>query len=570
MYLLRLKSAIKNCLYYGDSQYPCYNGNIGMSGIGDRAYIYGYDHANRLVSARYMAPEDDGGTRPDYSATYAYDRNSNITSLTRKGVKDVTGSYGLVDDLTMTYSGNRLWRVTDHAGEVLLENSGNLRNPDIFDPSETQFGYDGNGNTVKDLSRNIETMSYNAINLPLSAQLAQGTDALTGTKTRRSIGYTYDASGVRHRVIHTTQPMLGTRPLKIATADTTDYVGNYVIRNGKIDKILTPYGYMQNGRHHTFLHDYQGNVAAVVVGDSVAQRNTYYPYGLPHVTGLIKLQPSSSNARTANPYKYGGKEYDTFGGTDLYDFHARYHAPSTCRFMTIDPMAEKYPGISPYMYCAGNPIAYIDPDGMQIFVNIDDMIYYYREIEKGRYGFVDEDGNEYDEDDKFIKSLGNALSKLQSKSVGKWLVDSLIADERELQVVESYSDNAYDVMGAKYIVSWNPHNTHGGPCESQTEPGEYDILRPAFIGLGHEFAHAYDKWSGTWDKRAWYFQDLTIQDRKDIFACHIENMIRAEHSLPLRTHYGFSKWRLNEANRVVWGGISLYYGPANYKNPFKL
>lgn len=24
-----------------------------------------------------------------------------------------------------------------------------------------------------------------------------------------------------------------------------------------------------------------------------------------------------------NSYKYGGKEFDTFGGTDLYDFHAR-------------------------------------------------------------------------------------------------------------------------------------------------------------------------------------------------------------------------------------------------------
>ncbi len=77
-------------------------------------------------------------------------------------------------------------------------------------------------------------------------------------------------------------------------------------------------------------------------------------------------------------------------------------------------------------------------------------------------------------------------------------------------------------------------------------------------------------YADTWDKRAWYFQDLIIHDRTDIFACHIENMIRAEHSLPLRTHYGLSKWRLNEANRVVWGGISLYYGPANYKNPFKL
>ncbi len=500
--------------YAAGAAAPCYNGNIAEAVTQGNKYAYIYDNANRLTSAKYTPSAGDA----DYSATYAYDRNSNITVLTRKGLKDIFGNYGPVDDLTMLYDGNRLRRVSDHADEVLLENSGNLRNPEIFDPSETQFGYDSNGNTVKDLSRNIEKMDYNTINLPLSARLVQGTDRLSGRKTNQSISYTYDASGVRHRVIHATQPLLGTRPMRIATADTTDYVGNYVIRNGQIDKILTPYGYLQGGKFHTWLHDYQGNVAAVVVGDSVAQRNSYYPYGLPHYTGIVKKTSFSSSSMTDNPYKYGGKEYDTFGGADLYDFHARYHAPSTGRFMTVDPMAEKYPGLSPYIYCAGNPIAYIDHDGMQIFVNIDDMIYYYREIEKGRYGFVDEDGNEYEGDDDFIKSLGNALSKLQSKSVGKWLVDSLISDDRALQVVESYYDNAYDVMGTKYTVLWNPHNTHGGPCESQSERGGYDILRPAFIGLGHEFAHAYDKWSGTWDKRAWYFQDLIVHDRTDIFA----------------------------------------------------
>ena len=206
-------------------------------------------------------------------------------------------------------------------------------------------------------------MSYNAINLPLSARLVEGSDALTGAKTRRSVGYTYDASGVRHRVIHTTQPMFGTRPLKIATADTVSYAGNYVIRNGQIDKILTPYGYLQGGKFHTWLHDYQGNIVAVVVGDSVAQHNSYYPYGLPHATLSFRTNVTTN---TPNTYKYSGKEFDTFGGTDLYDFHARYHAPSTGRFMTVDPMAEKYPGISPYMYCAGNPVLFVDPSGMKI------------------------------------------------------------------------------------------------------------------------------------------------------------------------------------------------------------
>ena len=36
------------------------------------------------------------------------------------------------------------------------------------------------------------------------------------------------------------------------------------------------------------------------------------------------------------------------------------------RFTTPDPEAESYPSISPYAYCAGNPIRYIDPSGCEI------------------------------------------------------------------------------------------------------------------------------------------------------------------------------------------------------------
>ena len=40
--------------------------------------------------------------------------------------------------------------------------------------------------------------------------------------------------------------------------------------------------------------------------------------------------------------------------------------PHIGRFMQTDPMAEKYYGISPYAYCANNPIKYVDPFGMKI------------------------------------------------------------------------------------------------------------------------------------------------------------------------------------------------------------
>jgi hypothetical protein len=39
--------------------------------------------------------------------------------------------------------------------------------------------------------------------------------------------------------------------------------------------------------------------------------------------------------------------------------------PVLGRWMTTDPLAEKYYSISPYAYCANNPVKYIDPDGME-------------------------------------------------------------------------------------------------------------------------------------------------------------------------------------------------------------
>ena len=35
-------------------------------------------------------------------------------------------------------------------------------------------------------------------------------------------------------------------------------------------------------------------------------------------------------------------------------------------WLSVDPMADKYPGISPYAYCVWNPVKLVDPNGMEI------------------------------------------------------------------------------------------------------------------------------------------------------------------------------------------------------------
>ena len=57
-------------------------------------YLYTYDNLNRLTSANYGTDSEDEilgalalANERDYSCSYAYDLNGNISSIIRKGVK---------------------------------------------------------------------------------------------------------------------------------------------------------------------------------------------------------------------------------------------------------------------------------------------------------------------------------------------------------------------------------------------------------------------------------------------------------------------------------------------------
>ena len=70
-------------------------------------------------------------------------------------------------------------------------------------------------------------------------------------------------------------------------------------------------------------------------------------------------------------YTFSAKEKDTETGY-LY-FGARYYSSDLSIWLSVDPMADKYPSMSPYVYCANNPVKLVDPNGEEID---DDIVVY--------------------------------------------------------------------------------------------------------------------------------------------------------------------------------------------------
>ena len=69
------------------------------------------------------------------------------------------------------------------------------------------------------------------------------------------------------------------------------------------------------------------------------------------------------NYHNSHPYPFNGKEKDWESGFHYYG--ARYYwSELLTGWLSVDPMVDKYPGISPYAYCAWNPIKVVDPNGM--------------------------------------------------------------------------------------------------------------------------------------------------------------------------------------------------------------
>jgi RHS repeat-associated protein len=92
--------------------------------------------------------------------------------------------------------------------------------------------------------------------------------------------------------------------------------------------------------------------------DHIIKEDHYYPFGL-NISALSSTAPLSK----PNNFKYNGKEFDKDFDLGWYHYGARMYDPQLGRFPSVDPLADAFVSVSPYVYNLNNPVYFVDPDG---------------------------------------------------------------------------------------------------------------------------------------------------------------------------------------------------------------
>lgn len=273
------------------------------------------------------------------------------------------------------------------------------------------------------------------------------------------------------------------------------------------------------------------------------------------------------------------KKIAGFVDRDTLYKNANYELETTTRFFTMDRFSEKYIELTPYQYAGNNPICNVDINGDSIWVSTTNTTtnaqgnsttqttnYYYGQDSNGNWGFIDPSGNLYSGNNQFVNSVVGALSTIMNGgNAGNSLISNLAASSSNVKLLQTRSGNAefQDPNNPQYdsYVKWN--SNRAAPFQGQS-----------FVSLAHELGHTQDRFNGTMDMNTWY--TVTEQNgnskaipRAEIYATHIENQIRSENNLQLRTHYSVDPLGNGTGPRIIFNNSiqSKYYDSRGIANP---
>ncbi len=188
----------------------------------------------------------------------------------------------------------------------------------------------------------------------------------------------------------------------------------------------------------------------------------------------LEYFPSGLIFRSTNfdwqPYRFTGKELITVHGLNWYDSKARMQEFQIPGFKSLDPLCENYYGISPYSYCAGNPVRYVDPTGKDITVlNLGHGKNQHSAMliqnEQGKWQYFSVNGNNV-----YSSGQHSGGRKFDDLAVGEW------------NTPQEFMDSDYNNSGNKDDKNTNSYGYTEGYVISTT-PEQDNVIRETFIDI---------------------------------------------------------------------------------------
>lgn len=109
---------------------------------------------------------------------------------------------------------------------------------------------------------------------------------------------------------------------------------------------------------------YFDNVQVGLTHGRIMEEDHYYAYGLKIAAISSTVIADPHEGYVTNKNLYNDKELDDDGGLNWYDYGFRNYDPQIGRFVQIDPMADYFGELSPYLYAYDDPIANVDEYGL--------------------------------------------------------------------------------------------------------------------------------------------------------------------------------------------------------------
>jgi RHS repeat-associated protein len=424
---------------FGNTDNDLFNGNIHRmvtnfmdnnemveNPSGNQVYLQGtkykYDQLNRLKEMKVHTGVDmqynqwtQFSERTIYETHLSYDANGNIAALTRNdgnGAPMDNFDYKYDKDNNGTGStliSNKLYHIIETVNGsapandiepfpgVYNGNSGSIN-------SANNYGYDDNGNLIRDNAEEIETIEWTvygkikkisrtAVSTKPDIEFAYGPD---GNRIKKKvifkngdpdefIYYTRDAQGnvMATYTIYEQSPNNWKQQLKEQHIYGSSRLG-YRQAIIDVDVLASTNDYRRElGYKRYELSNHLGNVISVISDEKIAYDNgsgsvanyspnvvsatDFYPFGM--------QMPGRSFSSGSYRYGFNGKESDdeVSGTGNQYDYGFRIYNPRIGKFLSVDPLTGTFAMLTPYQFASNTPIMAIDLDGLESSISIHEI-----------------------------------------------------------------------------------------------------------------------------------------------------------------------------------------------------